>query len=211
MNGDHKVSGSALGKRLRMQFLAGILVIVPIGAAVLILVWVFNAMDGILRPVVVAVWGHSIPGVGFGVTILLIYLTGVVSTSIVGGRLIRYGESLLARVPMFRRLYTGIKQILDSFSAPGKTGFMQVVLIEFPRKGVKAIGFITNEIYDKSGEKLLNILIPTSPNPTTGFLHMVKEEEVIRTRISVDDALKMIVSGGRMTPAEVGARLPTTD
>jgi len=196
-----------LGKKLRRQFLTGILVIVPIGATILILVWIFTTIDNILQPAVRSVWGHTIPGVGFGITIVLIYLVGIIASNVGGRRLIHYGESLLAKVPVFRLLYSGIKQILESFSAPGKAGFLQVVLVEFPRKGMMTIGFVTNESSDESGKKLLNIFIPTSPNPTSGFLQIAGEAEVIRTNISVDDALKMVVSGGKVSPKEVSDRL----
>jgi|SRR3972149_2896117 len=195
------------GKKLRAQFMAGIIVVVPVAATVLILVWVFNSIDGILQPGVERVVGHTIPGVGFGVTVVLIYITGVVARNVIGKRLIKYSQSVMNRVPVFRGLYSGIRQILDAFAAPNKTGFMQVVLVEFPRKGMRAIGFITNEITGKDGEKLMSVLIPTAPNPTTGFLQIVKEEDIVRTKISVDDAIKMIVSAGRMTPPEVQSRL----
>ncbi len=200
MSDKQKTLGGGMGKKLRRQFIAGIIVVLPVGASILILLWIFSAIDNILQPVVKAIWGHTIPGVGFGATLVLIYLIGAVASNVVGKRLIRYGESLLARVPLFRYLYTGIRQVLESFSTPDKTGFMQVVLVEFPRKGMRAIGFVTNEMTDESGDKLLSILIPTSPTPTSGFLQIVKEEEVVRTRISVDDALKMVVSAGMMTP-----------
>ena len=211
MKRTQRVSRGSLGKKLRTQFLAGILIIVPIGATILILVWIFTAIDNILQPVISSMLGRVIPGVGFGITIVLIYLVGVIVSNVVGRKLLRYGESLLRRVPVVRQLYTGIKQILESFSAPGKTGFMQVVLAEFPRKGMKTIGFITNESTDKSGKKLLNIFIPTAPNPTSGFLQIAREGEIIRTDISVDDALKMIVSAGRMLPEEVSSKLSVED
>ncbi|MCL0053084.1 DUF502 domain-containing protein, partial [Dehalococcoidales bacterium] len=169
------------------------------------------AIDNILQPVVSSILGHAIPGVGFGITMVLIYLVGVIASNVVGRKLIHYGESLLRRVPIVRQLYTGIKQILESFSAPGKTGFMQVVLVEFPRKGMRTIGFITNESSDKSGKKLLNIFIPTAPNPTSGFLQIAGEDEIIRTDISVDDALKMVVSAGRMSPEELSNQLSLED
>ena len=124
-----KAPHNQLGKKLRAQFVAGILVVVPIGAAILILAWVFISIDNVLQPVVKSLLGHMIPGVGFGITVVLIYLAGVVATNVVGKRLIRYGESLLARVPLFRYLYTGIKQILESFSTPREAGFLQVVLV----------------------------------------------------------------------------------
>jgi uncharacterized membrane protein len=194
-------------KRLRAQFMAGILVVVPAGATILILYWVFTSIDNILQPVVRAIVGHNIPGVGFGVTVVLIYLTGVIARNVIGKRLIKYGDSLMSRVPLFRGLYLGIRQILESFSAPNKTGFMQVVLVEFPRKGIRAMAFVTNEITDSGGKKMLSVLIPTSPNPTSGFLQIVREEDIVRTGISVEDALKMVVSAGRMTPVEVETKL----
>ena len=207
MKRTRRVSWGWLGKKLRTQFLTGFLVVVPIGATVLILVWIFVAIDNILQPMISSLLGRQIPGVGFGVTIVLIYLVGVIASNVVGRKLVHYGESLLRRVPVVRQLYTGMRQILGSFSAPGKTGFMQVVLVEFPRKGMKTIGFITNESTDRSGKKLLNIFIPTAPNPTSGFLQIAREGEVIRTDISVDDAIKMIVSAGRVLPEEVSKRL----
>jgi uncharacterized membrane protein len=204
---DKKKPKEGWARKLRAQFMAGILVVVPVGASVLILVWLFNSIDNILQPVVIKIAGHSIPGVGFGATVVLIYLAGVIARNVIGKRLIRYGDSIMARVPVFRGLYIGIRQILESFTSPGKTGFMQVVLVEFPRQGMWAIGFVTNELMVKDGEKQLSVLIPTAPNPTTGFLQIVKEKDIIRTDISVEDAVKMVVSAGRMTPDEVRTRM----
>lgn len=202
-----------LGRKLRTQFLAGILTVVPIGATILILVWIFNTIDSILhlQPLIEGILGRPVPGVGFGITILLIYLVGVIVSNVLGRRLLHYGESLVTRIPMVRQLYTGIKQILESFSTPSKTGFMQVVLVEFPRKGMRTLGFVTNESTDKSGKKLLNIFIPTAPNPTSGFLQIARESEVIRTDISVDDALKMVISAGRVSVKEIAEQFPEKD
>jgi len=200
-------SRNQLSKKLRAQFVAGILVIVPLGAAILILVWLFGTVDDILQPVVKLLLGRTIPGVGFGITIALIYLAGVVATNLIGKRLIRYGESLLARVPLFRYLYTGIKRIMESFSTSGEAGFLQVVLVEFPKKGMRVIGFVTSESWDKSGGKLLSVFIPTSPNPTSGYLEIVREHDIIRTNISIDDALKMVLSAGKVSLKEVSDKL----
>jgi uncharacterized membrane protein len=208
MKDGQKVPRDGLGKKLRAQFIAGLLVVVPLGASILILIWIFNGIDNILQPIIRAILGHNIPGVGFGITVILIYLAGVVASNIVGKKLISYWESLLARVPVFRQLYKGIKQILDSFSAPRTTGFMQVVLVEFPRKGLRAVGFITNELSTPSGEKFYNVFIPTAPNPTSGFLEIVREEDMVRTKIPVNEALKMVVSAGRVSVKEASERLP---
>jgi len=207
MKDSKRISASRVGRRLRIQFGAGILVVVPIIIAILILVWLFNYIDSIAQPVAESLLGRTIPGLGFGILVLIIYLTGLVATSLIGNRLIRYGESLLARVPFFRYLYTGIKQILQSFSSPREGGFLQVVLVEFPKQGMRAIGFVTSESRMESGEKLLNVFIPTSPNPTSGYLEIVRESDIIRTNISVDDALKMVLSGGKVSLQEVTDRL----
>ncbi len=206
-----RVSWGWITRKLRTYFIAGILVVVPIGVTIWILVLFFNWIDGFLQPLITQIFGRPILGVGFGITLVLIFLIGFIVSNFVGKRLVRYGESLLARVPLAWQLYNGIKQIMESFSAPGKTGFMQVVLVEFPRKGMRTIGFITNESYDKSGEKLLNIFIPTAPNPTSGFLQIAREEEIIRTNISVEEAIRMVVSAGRVSIKEVGDKLSMSD
>ena len=202
-----RVSAGWLLRKLRAHFFAGILITVPLGLTILILVQIFNWIDGFLQPVIKPIFGHEIPGIGFGIMVVLIYLVGVIASNVLGRRLLRFGESLLRRVPVARYIYAGIKQIMESFSAPRNTGFMQVVLIEFPRKGTRTLGFVTNESSDESGRKLLNIFVPTAPNPTSGFLQIVEEGEVIRTDISVDDALKMVVSGGRISLKEIEDRL----
>jgi uncharacterized membrane protein len=206
MENTNKGSGRDVGKRLRAQFIAGIVIVVPIGAAILILRWLFLSIDNILQPVAQSLLGYTIPGLGIGITVVIIYLAGVIATNVIGRRLIRYGESLLARVPLFRYVYTGIRQILQSFTTR-EGGFLQVVLVEFPKQGMRAIGFVTSESRLESGDKLLNVFIPTSPNPTSGYLEIVRESDVIRTSISIDDALKMVLSGGKVSLQEVTDRV----
>ncbi|MFC2059742.1 DUF502 domain-containing protein [Chloroflexota bacterium] len=189
------------------QFGTGIITIVPIVATIWILYWIFIAVDNVLQPLIRSVWGYTVTGVGFGIAIVLIYLVGVIASNVVGKRLIRYGESTLPWMPIVRQLYTGIKQILESFTTSGETGLMQPVLIEFPKKGMRALGFVTSELCDEPGKKLLTVFIPTSPNPTSGFLEIVGEDKIIRTNITVENAFKMIVSAGRVSPKEVADKL----
>ena len=207
MKNSKRISASRVGRKLRAQFGAGILVVVPIIIAILILVWLFNYIDNIAQPVAESLLGRTIPGLGFGIMVVLIYLTGLIATSFIGKRLISYGQSLLARVPVFRYVYTSIRQIMEAFAAPREGGFLQVVLVEFPKQGMRAIGFVTSESRVKSGEKVLNVFIPTSPNPTSGYLEIVRESDIIRTNIAVDDALKMVLSGGRVSLQEITAKL----
>lgn len=204
-------SKGSMIKKLRRQFIAGVIVLVPVSASILILYWVFSTIDNVLQPLFRLLLNRTLPGAGFVATVILIYLAGVIASNVIGKRLIRYGESLVAKVPIVRQLYSGIKQILEGFSRPDKAGFMKVVLVEFPRKGMMAIGFITSEFYDSSGEKMLSVLIPTAPNPTTGFLQLVRDKDAIRTELSVDEAIRMIVSAGRVTPSAVGEKLPGED
>ena len=202
-----RLSWRLVGKKVRRQFLTGILVVLPLGATILILVWIFEKVDNILQPVIQLALGRTIPGVGFGITIVLIYLVGIIASNVIGKKIIKYGESLLIKIPVFRPLYSTIKQILGSFSSSGKTGLGQTVLVEFPRKGLWTIGFITNESPAQSGKVQLTIFIPLAPNPISGFIQIVSEEEVVRTDITIDEALKMIVSAGKVSPEKIYNKL----
>lgn len=208
---NNKPSRGSLSSKLGTQFLAGIVVIVPIGVTILILYWFFSVIDNILQPIISSVWGHPIIGVGFGITILFVYLVGVLTSYVLGRRLVNFIESLLAKLPIFRYPYTGIKQILNSFATPDKTGFMRVVLVEFPRKGMNAIGFVTNESSGEPGSRLISVYIPASPNPTSGFLQILREDNIIRTDISVQEALEMVISAGRVSHKEVADRLSASN
>lgn len=193
-------------RQLRSKFLVGLLVVVPIGATVLILAWIFNGIDNILQSPIESLWGRYYPGIGIAALVIIIYLAGILASNVLGKIAIRWGESVLDRIPIVRPLYNGIKQILDSFITPGKDRYMDVVLVEFPRKGMHSIGFVTNKLPGKDGQYLLSVFIPTSPNPTSGFLEIMPEKEVIRTDISVDNALKMIVSAGKAS-RQVGEKI----
>jgi uncharacterized membrane protein len=204
---EKKTSKGGWARKIRAQFMAGLIVVVPVAASILILIWVFDGIDHILQPVIRAIAGHDIRGVGFGVAVVLIYLVGVIARNFIGRRLMKFGNSVMMRVPVFRVLYDGIRQIMQTVAAPDKAGFMQVVLVEFPRKEMWTLGFVTKEIISESGEKYFNILIPTSPTPWSGFFQVLKEKDVVRTDISVEDAVKMIVSGGMTTPESFAKNL----
>lgn len=191
-------------KHLRNKLLLGILVLVPLIATILILVWAFNSVDNILQPIIRSTWGIRFPGIGVAIVLVLAYVAGIIASSILGRKIISFIESYLDRLPVFGQLYRGIRQIIVSFSEPRKTGFMQVVFVEYPRKGIHSIGFITNELHDNSEEKFYTVFIPTSPNPTSGFMEIVREEELTKTDISVEDALRVVVSAGRV-PLETSA------
>jgi len=205
MKKEGKSSRHWLLRNLRRNFLAGLLVAVPIGIVILLLAWFFTTIDSLLQPAIKAVFGQEFTGLGFIISLVLIYLAGVLASNIVGRRIIHFGESILARVPLLRQLYSGSKLVVAGLSGTGldKAAFREVVLVEFPRQGMKTIAFITNEIKDKSGKKLLTIYIPTAPIPTSGYFEIVSEDMVIRTDIPVDEAMQMVISSGMISPAEL--------
>lgn len=193
-------------RTLRKHFLAGILVVVPIGVAIGILYWFFSTIDNILQePIIKPIFGREITGLGFAISLVLIYLAGIAAENIIGGRLIRFGESLLTRVPVFRQIYTGAKQVVEGLSGAGatKAAFREVVFVEFPREGMQTLAFITSEITEKSGKKLFTIYVPTAPLPTSGYLVIVTEDKLIRTNIPVDEAIKMVISSGMILPTDM--------
>lgn len=205
MRKENESFGRWLYRVIRRHFLAGILVVVPIGVVILVLIWFFTSIDNILQPLIKTIFGQEIIGVGFAFTLVLIYLGGIVAENFIGRKLIRFGESTLEKVPLLRQLYSGSKNVLAGLSGTGlnKAAFREVVLVEFPREGMQTIAFVTNEIKNTAGETLLNIYIPTAPVPTSGYFEIVSEEKVVRTKIGVDEAMQMIISSGMISPAVI--------
>ncbi|MES0278609.1 MAG: DUF502 domain-containing protein [Dehalococcoidales bacterium] len=198
---------------LRRHFLAGILVVVPIGVVILVLVWFFTSVDSILQPLIKTIFGREITGAGFAFTLVLIYLVGIAAENFVGRRFIRFGESTLERVPLLRQLYSGSKNVIAGLSGTGlnKAAFREVVLVEFPREGMQTVAFVTNEIKDEAGKTLLNIFIPTAPVPTSGYFEIVSADKVVRTKIGVDEAMQMVISSGMISPAMIDTKGPPPD
>lgn len=188
---------------LRHYFFTGLLVFVPIFLTLWLLYWVFNTIDSILKEPIRDIFGHAYPGIGFAITLTLILISGVIGSRVAGRNFIRFMESQLSKVPVIRELYNGIKQILESFSRKESSSFLEVVFIEFPRKGTFTPALVTNKATDEHGNTVLNIYVPTAPNPTSGFLQILPEDQVVRTNMSVDDALKMVISAGKFSHEDV--------
>lgn len=199
-------------KKLGSLFLAGLLVLVPIGLIILVLVWLFNWIDGILGPAILNIWGVYYTGIGFGVIIILIFIAGLVVSNFLGKKILAGIETyILHKIPVIGYLYKVIKQVIESLSKTSKNGYLRVVFVEFPRKGMKSIGFVTNEITNQNGEKEYNVFIPTSPNPTSGFLEIVKEDEIIPTDLSINEAIKLVVSAGKFSRDDDSMKNGTRD
>lgn len=205
MKNKYNSTGYRFLKVFRRNFVAGVLIIVPLVISAWILWWVFTSVDNMLQPAIEAIFGREIQGLGFAIFLVLVYVTGIVASNYLGKKVIHYSESLLSRVPVFRQLYIGAKQVVEGLSGAGinKAAFREVVFVEFPREGMSTIAFITNEIKDKKGKKYYAIYIPTAPIPTSGYFEIATEEQVIHTDIPVDEGIKIVISSGMILPDKI--------
>lgn len=187
-------------KHLRNYFLTGLFVLLPILASILVLVWAFHTTDAILGVYL----PKKYPGVGLVTLLCLIILVGVLAQNYVGKKLISFSEKIFNRIPILNGLYNLFKQIADVFSHKEQNAFRRMVLVEYPRKGILSPGFLTGdapaEISSTSGRKFLSIFVPTVPNPTTGFLIYVPEDEVTMLEMSIEEGIKLIISAGVIRP-----------
>lgn len=191
-------------RHLKGQFVTGLIVVVPVGMTIFVLKFLFNAVDGILGPTLAdlyaAVSGHEgyIPGLGMMTGAVVIYLAGLLATNVLGGRFLRWWDGLVARIPLVKSIYSSSKQLIQVFQ-DGKTTYRRAVFVEWPRPGVRAVGFVTGEVV-RDGERLVVVYIPTMPNPTSGFALFFREDEVRECGMTVEDAVKFVVSGGVVIP-----------
>ena len=191
-----------LVKHVRARLLAGILVVVPLWLTYVALRFSFRHIDSFFAPGVKKWFGIAIPGLGFVLLFVFLYAIGVIARNMVGRSLIKFGESILNRIPLVKNIYQATKQLLEKISDPSTLGFQRAVLVEYPRPGLLAIGFVTNRVYDsKSRKTFVAVFIPTTPNPTSGLFELVPEDQVINTNMSIEEAIKIVVSGGLMLPS----------
>jgi len=191
-------------KKIRHLFLNGLLSILPIALTLYIMFLFLSLLDSILGQFIEGLAGRSLPGVGIAASLLLILLTGFIVTNVLGAKIFEYGEELLQKIPVAHKIYFGVKQLTEAFSPQGKDAFRRVVLVEYPRKGIYAVGFITGtctgEVQDKTAEELSSVFIPTTPNPTSGMLVLVPEQDITYLDMSIEEGLKLIVSAGIVGP-----------
>jgi uncharacterized membrane protein len=191
---------------LRRSFFAGLLVVVPVAASVLILIWLFNWVTDFMLPPVLQdkMLTPVYRVVVFVLFVLLTTAVGWVTRWVVGRRMVSLSEELIGRVPVLNRTYSFLKEISQTFLGGRKTMFQRVVLVEFPKEGMYAVGFVTSETggeaQAKTKEQVVNVFVPTTPNPTSGFLVLVPQEKVIPLDMSVGDGMKMVISGGSVVP-----------
>ena len=195
---------SRFRRNIQNTFIAGVVIVFPIGITVVLLGMMFNWLDHLFAPLVLRVAGRHIPGLGIISTLLFIFGVGLLVTNIVGRAFVTYGETLVAKIPLLRNVYSGAKQILETLTPEQRRAFSEVVLIEYPRTGSYALGFVTGdvpgEIQEKFPEPLLNVFVARTPNPIMGFLVLVPRKDVTVLPISVEEGLTIIVSGGIIYP-----------
>lgn len=188
---------------LKRYFIAGILVVVPVILTWFVLKFLFEAIDGILRPVILQLFGYYIPGLGLVTTILLIILAGVITRSYLGGRAYRLGDKLMAKLPLIRTIYVAAKQLLEAIAGPSIDSFKEVALVEYPRKGVFALSFVSNRIQldiDGVQRGYTSVFVPSTPTPVSGMVILMPDEEVTIVDMTIEEAIKFLVSGGVASP-----------
>ena len=196
--------------RLRNYFLTGVIVTAPI-AITIFLVWQFiTFLDSYVGRLVPARYNpenylpFGLPGIGLILMLAVLTFIGFITAGFAGRTLVRTGERLLSRMPIIRSVYGTLKQIFETVLNQSSRSFREVVLVEYPRRGIAAIGFVTGttqgEVQERTDEDLVNIFLPTTPNPTSGFLLFVPRKDLIHLDMTVEEGIKLVISGGIVTP-----------
>jgi uncharacterized membrane protein len=200
-------------RHLRTKIFAGILVTLPLGVTFLVLNFIFNAVDNILGPlmphVTVYLFNRKflLPGLGIIGFFLLLYLIGVIATNVLGRKLVSWGDYLFTTIPVVKNIYTAAKQLTDAFSATRKGSFRQAVFVEFPQEGIYMLGFVTNEVADLEDQNKVTVFIPTAFVPPQGFLIFLSKEKIVPSCMSIEEAIKAIMSVGIVTPQNLSVPL----
>ena len=201
---------------LRASFLTGLVVIAPVGLTIWLMWSVIGWVDGFVLPLVPYNFnpekyiGINLRGVGVIIFLIFTILVGWIAKGLIGRSLIAYAESLVARMPVVRSIYSGIKQISETVFAQSERSFEKACLIQYPRKGIWAIGFISTTAKGEVAEKaetaggMVSVFVPTTPNPTSGFLLFFPEEDVVELDMSIEDAAKLVISAGLVYPGQNG-------
>jgi uncharacterized membrane protein len=203
---DDKKPQRSLGRSLRTYFLTGLVVTGPIGITILLISWFIDLLDGWFKPLIPAslqpsaYLPYDLPGIGLLLAVVIVFIVGGLTASLFGRTLVRFGESIIAQTPVAGTSYTALRQIFQAAVDNGQRSFSQVALIEYPRKGIWAVGFVTNdtkgEIADHIGEDAVSIFLPTTPNPTSGFLLFLPKSDVKILDISVEEGARLVISAG---------------
>lgn len=197
-------------QRLRNYFITGIIVTAPIVLTIYLVTLVVSLIDQKVLPLLGARYNpetylpFAVPGIGVLIFVVAITIIGWLTTGLVGRRIVRLGETILERMPVIRSVYSALKQIFETVFSQSSRAFRDVVLIPYPREGCWALGFATGttkgEVQDAIRDEVVNVFLPTTPNPTSGFLLFLPKKDVIFLKMTVEQGIKLVISGGVVTP-----------
>ncbi|CUB07524.1 DUF502 domain-containing protein [Tepidiphilus thermophilus] len=207
---------------MRRYFVTGLLVWLPIVVTFAVLAWIVGTLDALIdwlperwRPETLL--GYRIPGLGVVAAVSLVFATGIVAANVLGQRLIELWEALIRRIPIVKSLYSSVKQVSETLFSEGGQAFRTAVLVEYPRRGAWTVAFVTGEppaaVVGGTGvaEPMIAVYVPTTPNPTSGFLLLVPESEIIPLELGIDEALKYVISLGTITPTAMPPSIHSPD
>jgi uncharacterized membrane protein len=196
-------------KKIKSVFLTGFAAMIPVGVTVYIIFFLIRTMDNLVKIIPHRfqpdeLLGFHIPGLGIIFTLVLMFIIGLITKSYLGRKAVSLGEWIVDKIPFVSGIYKGVKQLVDAIFSDKHRSFRKAVLIEYPRRGLYSIAFVTGdsrgELQEKTGQKHINLFIPTTPNPTSGFYIMIPENDVIPLDMSVEEAFSLIISGGIISP-----------
>ncbi|MDR2926163.1 MAG: DUF502 domain-containing protein [Azoarcus sp.] len=195
---------------MKRYFITGLLIWIPLSITGAVLAWIVNTLDGWVMPWLPqhiqpqTILGFNIPGLGVVLCALILFATGVIGANVLGQRIVRFWESMLARIPVVKSLYYSIKQVSDTLFSDSGKAFSKALLVQYPREGIWTIAFLTGtpsqDIAQQLAGDYISVYVPTTPNPTSGFFLMLPLADVIELDMSVDEALKYIISMGVVAP-----------
>jgi uncharacterized membrane protein len=192
-------------RRIGAYFVNGIIIIIPLAVTIWVVVWVFNLVDGMLSPILEWGFGRPMPGLGTGIIVTGVIGIGYFGLKVGHRKAFDFFETQFIKIPVIGAIYGGTRQIMRSFT--GNSGasykFLEAVFIEYPRKGIYTLGFVTSEAKSEDGKKILNVFVPTAPTPAGGFIEILPEADVIRSTMSLNDAMKLIITMGKVSHRDV--------
>lgn len=207
---------------IRKRMLTGLLLILPVYVTFFVVKFLFGFIGGTLSPLIKKIFllfGAELPKtsvdefiitfIGLIFTFASLYFIGIFAANVIGKSIIHYFENLLTKTPVINSIYSSVKQLVHAISLPGKQAFKRVVILDFPKEGTKSIGFVTGTLKENGKDKYISVFVPTTPNPTSGFLVFTPEDDVIDTNLTVEEAFKTLLSGGVLTPKQFATILKT--
>ena len=190
---------NSITQTFRAKLFAGVATLLPLYLTYVVIRFLFESLEEMSGPILKQ-FGLGIPGLGIILTVILIYLLGIIVTNFLGKKIFDIGESIVKRVPIVSMIYTTLKQITDTFTKGTTDAFDGVVYIQYPRQGLWTMAFISGESINKNGVPYFHLFVPTTPNPTSGFFLMIPQADTISTGMTVEQGLKTIISGGLLAP-----------